>query len=114
MTKYLTITEQIDPKAAQARKDVAIEEAEDNLREAQDALMDALAKPLVTEVERQIEVQPGHPDYDKASETYDYRLFMGDWRWTNQPYERLLEPTPWLRLIENTEFPPDMGEVTTK
>lgn len=82
MTKYLTITELIDPRVAQARKDAAIEEAESNLRNSQDALADALAQPLVTDRERQIEVQSDHPDYDKASDTPDWRFYVGEWHWS--------------------------------
>lgn len=82
-TKYLIVTESIDPKLAQDMKDSEIEYAENRVREAQLELTDALVAPLVLERTRQIEVHPGHPDYDNASHTTIWRYYDGDLVWIN-------------------------------
>ncbi len=40
-----------------------------------------LFRPLVTKIEWQEQVFPGHPDYDKASEWFDATRYIGDITW---------------------------------
>lgn len=110
-TKYLIVTNPIDPEVAQARKDADVAEAEDCVRCAQEELAYVLAKPLEAEREFQIEVGPEHPDYDKASDAPDMRFFMGEWGWLNdQHIKKLINADPWYKLLEPGVFPENMGD----
>ena len=105
-TKYLIVTEPLDPKIAQARKDYDIEYAEGEVEAALEELEAAKSAPLQTEGRHQLEVLPGHPDYDKASDTPDEALWMA-----GLIVSKLMEKSPWNTLLESGEFPHNLGEV---
>lgn len=109
MKRYLIVTEPIPIEDAKARRQCEIEEAEERVSEAVEGLSDIIAKPLVTERKFQIEVEPGHPDYDKASDAFDPIYYLGDWMWSAKG---LLSPSPWMTLLEDGAWPENMGEVT--
>lgn len=109
MKRYLIVIEPIPTESAQASKDSDIEYARARVREAIEELRAAQNAPLVTECKRQIEVEPGHPDYDKASDTFDPIYYWGDWMWNAKG---LLSPSPWMTLLEDGAWPENMGEVT--
>lgn len=108
MTRYLIVTESIPTESAQASKNDNIEYARDQVRGAIEELRAAKNAPLVTERKRQIEVEPGHPDYNKASDTPDLGLYMGALVSENQ-----IKFSPWMNLLEGGTWPENMGEVIT-
>lgn len=108
MTRYLIITEPIDPEAAKKRKEYEIQEAQDKVVEAQLELTDALATPLVLEREREIEVLPGHPDYDKASDIPSLRFLSQEL--ANWVAKAMIKKSPWTDLLEQSQFPEGMGD----
>lgn len=109
MKRYLIVTEPIPVAEAKAKHQAEVEEAEERVSEATGELLDVITKPLVTERKRQIEVEPGHPDYDKASDVPDLIYYMGDWQWSAS---RLCSPSPWVTLLgDNGTWLENMGEV---